>query len=315
MGLVRIPVAVFVALGVARACVGADGDGGYRLNFKEHADIGKPAVIEKKETVKSRSKLVGIEPKTVLEDNKEEQTTSSKYQETMLEAAKDGDPIRLRRKYELAQTTADGKTTDFPWHGKTILIEKENGQFRFSIDGGNELTGKNAEPLAGEFASRQSSLSNELISPDKAVRLNESHEIGPKDLLKVFGGSIGAGIKLDGEKARGSWKLTRVYKKEGRQFGVVDLLADLPILEMTSSPQADPKAVEKLAMRPGAKMTFHAVIDGCIDGSAATANNEVDMEINGTAIVPSADNPKFDLILSIKTTTKATAEESFAGRS
>jgi hypothetical protein len=47
-----------------------------------------------------------------------------------------------------------------------------------------------------------------------------------------------------------------------------------------------------------------------IDDSAAIATSKFDMEINGTAMVPSPDNPHFDLILSIKTSTKTTIEES-----
>jgi hypothetical protein len=310
--LAMFGITLFLVFG--RASSRADDDHGFLLKFKANADVGKTVVIEKKETVNSRAQLVGLDTKAVSEDNKEVHSTIFKYRETVLEESKPDDPTRLRRNYEKAQETVDGQATAFPWQGKTILIEKKKNQFRFSIEGGDELTGKDAQPLAEEFQAAQSSIPNFLVSPDKPVRVDENHEIVPDELVKDFGNSGNAGIKFDAANAKGHWKLIRVYKKEGRQFGVVELRTELPILEMTSTPQANPKAAEKLAMRPGAKMTLHTVIDGCIDGSAATATNEVDMEINGTGIVPSADNPQFDLVLSIKTKTKSIAEESSAAK-
>ena len=174
------------------------------------------------------------------------------------------------------------------------------------------MIGKDAEPLADEFQQARGPTPNftDLVPSGKAVRVNDNHDVDPKVLLKVFASLSDAGIKIDATKAKGSWKLTRAYKKEGRQFGVIELHVELPLREMPSTPQADPKAAEKLVMRPGAKMTLHGVIDGCTDGSAAIATSRVDMEINGTAMVPSPDNPQFDLILSIKTSTKVTSEES-----
>ena len=202
-----------------------------------------------------------------------------------------------------------GQTTVLPLHDKTVLIEKQKDRYRFSVEGGPELTGQDAERLADEFPSTSGPTPKftDMVPSDKAVRVDDNHDIDPKVLLKVYARLSDGGIKIDFTKAKGSWKLTRAYQKEGRQFGVIELHVELPLREMRST---HPKAAEQLVMQPGAKMTLHGVIDGCIDGSAATATSQLDMEINGTALVPSPDAPQFDLILVIKTSTKMTIEES-----
>jgi len=285
---------------------------GYFIKLKTHPDTGKPALVQKQDTMHSHTKLVGLETKKILENNDGKQSQLFKYRETILEKPKGQDePTRLRREYEKAQVEVLGRTTVLPWQGKTVLIEKQKDRYRFSLEGGQELTAEEAGPLADEFQSTTGPTSKftDLVPADKAVRVKDNHDIDPKVLLKVYGSVSDAGIKIDAAKAKGSWKLTRAYKKDGRQFGVIELHVELPLREMKWS---HPKAAEKLVMRPGAKMTLHGVIDGCIDGSAATATSKLDMEINGSALAPSPDNPQFELILSIKTSTKETTEESSA---
>jgi hypothetical protein len=304
--------AAFIAWGlicVSQVPLRASDD--YRIKLKTHPDTGKTTLVQTQETVHSHSKLVGLEDKKILENNEDKQTEFSKYRETILEQPKGQDePTRLRRVYENAQLEV-GKTTALSLQGKTVLIEKKKDRYRFSVEGGQELTGKDAEPLARDFQATRGPTSNftDLFSPDKAVRVNDNHDIDPKVLVKIYGSVADGGMKIDFTKAKGSWKLTRAYKKDGRQFGVIEEHVELPLLEMSSTPQADPKKAEKLVMRPGAKMTLHTVIDGCIDGSAAITTSKLEMEINGTAMVPSADNPQFDLILSVKTSTKVTVAE------
>jgi hypothetical protein len=282
----------------------------YQIKFKTHQDTGKTSQVEQQETIHSQSKLVGLIVKKVLENNEEKQSALYRYRETILEKPKgQNHPTRLRRQYEKAQLEVAGKKSAPSWEGKTILIEKKKDRYQFSVEGGPELTGKDAEPLADEFQAARgpSGDFSDLLPPDKALRVNETHDLDAKALLKHF--ENGAGIKFDVSKAKGTLKLLRVYKKQGRQFGVVDVHIELPLQELASTPKADPKAAEKLVMRPGAKMTLHAVIDGCIDGSAAIATSKIDMEINGTALVPSPDNPQFELMLAIKTSTQMNVGE------
>src|SRR5262249_247680 len=59
------------------------------------------------------------------------------YRDTILEKRpQDKRPTRLEREYERAEIAVPGKTQPFAYQGRTILIEKQEGVYRFHIKGG-----------------------------------------------------------------------------------------------------------------------------------------------------------------------------------
>src|SRR5262245_2929718 len=95
------------------------------------------------------------------------------YRETVLEHPPGQPrPTQLRRQYEKAVSTVGERTTALPYEGKTVLIEKKDGRYRFRIEGGEELTGTAAQRLDEEFnRPRPDFLA--LLLPKKAVQVNE----------------------------------------------------------------------------------------------------------------------------------------------
>src|SRR5262249_57996796 len=78
------------------------------------------------------------------------------YRDTILEKRpQDKRPTRLEREYERAEIAVPGKTQPFAYQGRTILIEKQEGVYRFHIKGGEELSEQDAFYLHREFNDAQ----------------------------------------------------------------------------------------------------------------------------------------------------------------
>src|SRR5262245_66465147 len=102
------------------------GQESFTLKFKKDAGPGGAVLVEKRDIVKTRSKLIASKTGEALEDNQLSRVTSFKYRETMLERhPSEKDATRLRRRYEIAQIKEqDAKPAPLRIQGKTVLIEK-----------------------------------------------------------------------------------------------------------------------------------------------------------------------------------------------
>jgi hypothetical protein len=86
--MLPLPLVFCLALDLTMASLRADADDSYLIKFKMHPDIGKAALVQKQETMHSHSKLVGLQAKSIVENNEEEQSANSKCSETILEDSK-----------------------------------------------------------------------------------------------------------------------------------------------------------------------------------------------------------------------------------
>jgi hypothetical protein len=250
----------------------------YTIKFKEGGK-GDAVVIKTSETFTSHSKLVDGAGKTH-QDEKEKFHNSDEFEETILEKpAKEPYATKLKRQYKTALTEENGKKRTLPFQGKTILIEKKDGKYKFQIEGGKELTGEDAQELDDEFNKERSDMrANKLYAPNKAVALNEMWKIDPEPFLK--GLQKEGGVEVDKGKIVATGKLTKVYEKDGRQFGVLIFHIEAPIKSLLAGVAPPAAKVSDVA----GKMTMLRTVDGCIDGSseAWSIKGTMQTEIKGT---------------------------------
>lgn len=200
---------------------------------------------------------------TELENKTEKKGEIVEYVETLVEKPGGAKAAtKLKRQYQTATRIEDGNKVMLTYHGKTLLIEKKDGKYRFRIEGGEEVTGKDADELDEEFnKSDFKNLGPDLFLPKKAVAINETWKMDAAPILKELEKS--EKVELDAANSVLTGKLLKVYKKDGRQFGVIEFNLDLALKSLTEGNM-------KIACK-GSKFRVQGTIDGCIDGSVDTA--------------------------------------------
>jgi hypothetical protein len=192
----------------------------------------------------------------------EKKTVKLAYTEEVLaRPAGAAKPTKLTRTYQTAQRVKDGGKKVFVYQGKTVLIEKKGDKYVFTVDG-QPLDEEDAEELEEEFNKKDDiPLENEDLMPNKPVRLNETWTVDAGQVVKAF--ESGGPLTLVKDKTTVTGKLTKVYDKGGRRFGVIELNLDLGVKELKLDDQ-------ELATKPGSRVTAKITLDACIDGTAHT---------------------------------------------
>jgi hypothetical protein len=155
-------------------------------------------------------------------EQKEKISKTNVYTETILEK-KEGDDkaTSLKRVYEKARGVGkDGKEEIKSYEGKTVLIEKKGDKYVFSIEGGKEITGKDAEDLDKSF-NKEKGLSDaemeKYLLPAKAVKSGDTWKVDAKSLMKDLGKSDkDITIAFDDDKTEGYGKLLEAYSQSRR---------------------------------------------------------------------------------------------------
>jgi hypothetical protein len=249
----------------------------YSIKLKEQGP-GERALIEKSETTTAVTKAVDGKQKELTNETQKTSQTSV-FQETILEREAKKRATKLSRTYEKAQVTKAGKTTDLAYQGKTVMIEKKEGKYRFTYEGGKELTKEEAQDLDQEFNRRSNDDVNfeKLLLPGRPVKVNETWKIDMGPVTKEFGAD--AQMELDAAKATGTGTLKKVYKKDGRQYGEMVLKLEMPIKSVGSGPK-------KIVAQDGSKGVLEFTMDVCIDGSEASGVLKGTMKFDLTAKLP-----------------------------
>jgi hypothetical protein len=286
--MIRIlSVAVFGLL--AGPALGA-GEPTYTIKIKKTAaDLTEQ--VDKTEQSTERLKIVDNNGNALKEEDKKT-GHHYVYRQTVLEmkagAAK---PTRLKRQYTKATISQGGETTKLRYEGKTVLIEKKGDRYIFRLEGDEELTGEDAKQLDKEFNKKSDITEAELqklVLPPGPVKVNESWKVNPAPLTKVL-----EGMELNLDKTTATGKLTRAYRKDRRQFGVI-------VLQLNLVPKAMNKDGMTFAFQPNSKIAMQVTIDGCIDGSTTTATMAFTGDMAIEALLPSPDQPMFRLTATSK---------------
>jgi hypothetical protein len=247
----------------------------FTIRLKDAAQ-GDTVRVEKKSSERSTVKITDSQGNS-LKNHEESKTQILIYQETLLQKRPgDKKASKLRRHYEKATTKTGEDSRTLPYEGKTVLIEKSGNRYGFQIDGGEELTGKDAEELDREFNKQggDSPDFNKVMLPQKPVRGGESWTFPTEALIQDLEKS--APMEFDAAGAKGSAKLVKVYERDGRRFGVIDYRIELPL-------KAFKMGDEKAPIEAGASMMLTASLDGCIDGSQTSSTAKLRMTMKGRA--------------------------------
>jgi hypothetical protein len=264
-------------------------DEAYSIHRKEPTR-GDVYQVQKTDAVTINTKVQDSGGKTLL-DSKSSTVMSCSFRETVLKC--EGKcPTRLERVYEQAQVTVDGKTTDLAYKGKTVLIEKNDGRYTFTMDG-KELTGVEAEHLIKEFVVGVDSKADleRAVVPKSPVKINESWKM---DLAPFIADTARSGqMELDPEKAKGTATLMNAYQKDGKLFAEIKVGLMLPIKSLG-------KGILKVATQDGSAAAVEMDLDGCADGSCKTANIKRVTKMEAKSSMSLPDGTKVPMMLSVQ---------------
>jgi hypothetical protein len=275
-------------------------DDAYEIKIKK-SDKGAVIQQKKESSEESHLKVEGPGGKA-LADKNDSKTTIEEYKETILEKVKGKRPTKVRREYAKAVIKSGEDEKPLAYDGKTLLIEKKDGKYHFTIEGGEKLKDKDAEALSRSFNKPvgdddEGNEVEKVILPKKPVAVNGTWKIDIEDLSKAMSKDDSQPFPIDKSKASGQGKLLRAYKKDGRQYGVFDINVNLP-LKGDFPLSKDQKA----PIQPGSKMTLHAKVDACIDGTSSDSVSETAMSIDLVALIstPGGQELKMNLKVSQK---------------
>jgi hypothetical protein len=267
------------------------GQDAYPIKVRD-AGVGDTTLVQKTETTHGRTVVTDASGWAVV-NGEQISTEVTVYRETVL--AKDGaaPPTRLRRQYEKAQVQAPGRVADLPCAGKTVLIEKADGQYHFRFENGRELTAAEATALDREFnrAGNNPLDLEKLLLPRSAVRPHEAWGVDMATFVKEFGGD--GEMEIEKEKATGNGVLNKVYQKDGRQFGDLSYQMDLPLKAMG-------RGRDRVELDSGSKIVFQAGMDLCIDGTAESAALNGVMKLSATGRVPLPDGKPGKAVITLE---------------
>jgi hypothetical protein len=162
-------------------------------------------------------------------------------------------PTKLRRVYKTAEKSEKGgpmRPTSYA--GKTVVIEKKGERYKAAIDG-KPAHGGDAASLTSRYA-QADKLKIADILPKQPVKVSDSWTVEP-EALKKFAATLG--MTLDPAKSSITGRLTKVYTRGGKQWGVLEYKIDLTVLPAKGGKGAT-----------GGKFTGDMTLDTPIDGSS-----------------------------------------------
>ncbi|OWK43319.1 hypothetical protein [Fimbriiglobus ruber] len=265
--------AVLAVLVTVHAASSAD-DKAYEIKVKKTAKGDRT----ENNSVEEGTTAFAIEIMGQAKKNNEKRGVKKVYTEEILERP-DGAKMstKLRRVYQTAEITEKGKKKTEAYEGKTVLIEKKGEKYVFSADG-EKLEAGEADDLEKEFNKKDDiPLENEDFLPGKPVKLNESWTVDIDKVVKSFENS--GVFTLRPEQTKVTGKLTKVYEKNGRQYGLITLDIVLAVKEMKSDGNEIP-------IKAGSTLKAVITIDGCIDGSSHSGVDDTELTIDLTGEIP-----------------------------
>jgi hypothetical protein len=300
-------VSLVVIVGVLSWCAGRVGaDEAYIIKIKE-VNKGDEFLVDRRETEQTHVQVLDPDGKA-LQDKEDKNSTTFVFRETVLDKPEgQGRATRLRRHYEKAQVTKNEVFQALPYQGKTLLIERKDGKYRFQIEGGEVLTGKDAEALDEEFTKDNDREEREFMKalfPSKAVRVNDSWKFDPQLILKSLEKELKGEVAVETAKPLAMGKLLKAYKKDGQQFGVFEFRLELP-LKGKLPLDKDNKAV----LQPGARLTTVVKADICINDKSLTGSDEMSRRFEATALFKAPDNKEYKLIITTRSVLKTATRE------
>ncbi len=181
------------------------------------------------------------------------------YTETVVDRPHGADrATKAMRAYKRAERSENGApAAPMSYVNKTVLIEKTAARYSYTVNGVPL-----PEPETRKFRKlyeKKDQLKNEDFLPKRPVRVNEKwHYDHP--VMKKLGADFE--MPINAEKCSGSGRLTKIYGRNGQQWGTIEIRADLVL----DGPLVLEGATEALAV--SGSIALSLTLDTAIDGSA-----------------------------------------------
>lgn len=193
------------------------------------------------------------------------------YTETVLEMpAGSPKPTRSDRAYKTAKRTDNrGELKPLSFEGNTVEVQVSpfEGIGYIFIVGGNAVQPPDRNDLVLEFQGGEKPDKDappkpriEDMLPKTPVRVGEDWTLD-FSAIKAFAGEMP--FTLDREKSKVAGKLTKAYRKDGQQWGVIDMKITMVMAPATKGPQLS------------GTITADVTIDGVIDGSSRARTSKL----------------------------------------
>jgi len=234
----------------------------YTLKLKGQPGPGKSALVTEKAKI-AIAFSVSLDGNVLKEEkkivNEEKQFTEK------VEIADDKGPTKFTRAYGKAAKGEDGELTNLSYAGKTIVFERKNGKFdATALEGG--VDPKDLSEILKQINAKKY---DDSLVPKKAIQVGDAWPIG-KEGLGGFLGDLKDGADYDNFKGRG--KLTNAYKKNGQQWGTLEITLAVPV-----------KTFGPINLDKGIPFELKLVLDSPIDGSSAAHQVQGTLGIKGVS--------------------------------
>ncbi|HYV34924.1 MAG TPA: hypothetical protein VE988_04415 [Gemmataceae bacterium] len=269
------PISLLVALEVLLAPAPLQTKDKYTIKLKG-VGKGESSWVERKVehsvTTKTEIKDMG----TITDEGKS--TKHDIYIETVLDRA-DGVavPTKAKRVYEKAMAEGNGPLAikgpaTRPYHGKTVLIEKNAVNYEFKLEGGGVLD-TDIEDLSLDFQGGGCLKVLKNLLPGRPVAVDETWKVDGKD-IHVDRRSV-ADFHVVKEEANA--KLVKALRKDGRMWATIDVEIEVEFMSGAGKPGDGRSESFKFVT----KLTF----EGCIDGTKAEGRISATIHSESTSIL------------------------------
>ncbi len=253
-------------------------DAKYELKLKKEAQGDRVSV--KSDETSDIHVLIDLMGQEVKNDEKSKEKKAY-IEEILVHPAGAKKSTKLSRTYTAAEKTKGGTTKKQVYAGKTVVIEKKGEKkgekYKFSIDG-EEIAEDDAEELEKEFNKKEEfPLENEDLLPGKPVKLGESWTVDSAKIVKSF--EEDGPFVLDVQATKVTGKLLKVYAKDGKQYGTIELSLHLAVKELKLD--GNPSK-----MKDGSKISGTMVLDICIDGTSNSGTEKSTLKFDLSGEIP-----------------------------
>lgn len=233
-------------------------DDTYLIKIKERGK-GSTINVKRSDTIDAWTKILNPSSGKVIEEEHVKDQNNFVFWEQLLERDARG-PTKLRRGYGTARTQSNDDKSVYGFEGKLVLIEKDKktGAYGFRREDGKTLDDDDATFFEIEFNAYSDTILGSASLPVKPVALKQIWQLKADQWIKDVERYIDD-FEIDKSKSTALGQLTKVFEKDGRQYGVLLLHVELPVRVY--------KEGKKRIPLKGAKLVFQETHEACIDGS------------------------------------------------
>jgi len=248
----------------------------YVLTPPKSADVGEHVRISNELSDDTDFSLLDADGK-VVQSKSEKTIRTSVYVQTVLAKEKNKNPSKLSVTFEKASMTKDGSDAEVGLAGKTIIIERQGKSNTFRYEDGTEPAQGPLEFLNKQFkAGGESDASWDIaFFPKAPVKIEETWSADLEEAARQLADRE-TPVHFDLSKSKGTCRLLKVYKKEGRTFAVISVDAELALQDVGAAPNV-------IKFSPGSVFTFKGTIEKCTSGGPDLCTNSLRMAMYATA--------------------------------